>query len=189
MRYFTFRMLTFLSMTFIIASCKKHIVKPQDQLSLLPPTTQTGANTFGCLINGQAFVPKNLSILEGARLQCNYILTGGGHYFTVGCANENSDGSVTDVILYTDSLTVSQGQTLTLSDFNKQGMASGSYAIGSAANIPNYYTNNSHGGQLYISHLDSIKQIISGTFYFKAINSKGDTINVTNGRFDMQYTR
>ena len=34
-------------------SCKKN----GNELSKLPTATQTGANTFGCLINGKAFIP------------------------------------------------------------------------------------------------------------------------------------
>ena len=45
---------------FMGASCKKN--KPQKtELEKLPPVTQTGANTFGCLINGKAFTPKGYS--------------------------------------------------------------------------------------------------------------------------------
>ena len=36
------------------AGCKKDKAS-EDQL---PPATQTGANTFGCLVNGKVFVPK-----------------------------------------------------------------------------------------------------------------------------------
>ena len=40
---------------FAIISCKKSV----DQLSLLPPITNTGANTFGRLVNGIAMLPKS----------------------------------------------------------------------------------------------------------------------------------
>ncbi len=40
---------------FAIISCKKSV----NQLSLLPPITDTGANTFGCLVNNIASLPKN----------------------------------------------------------------------------------------------------------------------------------
>ena len=45
--------LLFIAFTFINCSNNDD---PQDQL---PPITQTGANTFGCLVNGQVFVPKD----------------------------------------------------------------------------------------------------------------------------------
>lgn len=37
-----------------LSQCKKHDPDPVDQL---PPATQTGANTFGCLLNGQLWTP------------------------------------------------------------------------------------------------------------------------------------
>lgn len=45
----------FLTVTVLTASmCKK---KPVDPIDQLPPETQTGANTFGCLVNGEVFKP------------------------------------------------------------------------------------------------------------------------------------
>ena len=43
-----------LFLTFTLINCTKS--DDQDQL---PPATQTGANTFGCLINGKVFIPKD----------------------------------------------------------------------------------------------------------------------------------
>jgi hypothetical protein len=44
----------------IIASCAKQEdpIKP-DPYAKLPPETQTGANTFGCIINNQVFYPRD----------------------------------------------------------------------------------------------------------------------------------
>ena len=98
-----------LSLIILSSSCKKHVIQPVDQLSLLPPATQTGANTFGCLINGEAFVPQNQSFLVGPRLQCNYIYTSGGYYFTVGGINKNGNGVESDIIVFTDSLAIHDG--------------------------------------------------------------------------------
>ena len=38
-----------------LSQCKKNDINPVDQL---PPATQTGANTFGCLVNRQVWLPK-----------------------------------------------------------------------------------------------------------------------------------
>lgn len=181
--------LLILGLTLASSSCKKHTVKPADQLSLLPPATQTGANTFGCLVNGQAFVPKNRSILEGPDLQCNYIYTAGGYHLTVAGGNKNSDGTLTSVIVGTDSLAVTQGTSIPFKTF-ASGNASGSYTLFyRSGGLNQYATNTTSSGQLTITKLDTIKQIVSGTFYFTAINGKGDTVKITDGRFDMHYTR
>ena len=39
--------------------CSKDNSAPEDPLAKLPPETQTGANTFGCIINGQVFYPRD----------------------------------------------------------------------------------------------------------------------------------
>ncbi len=177
---------------FIIASvtaCKKHTVTPVNQLSLLPPATQTGARTFGCLINGQAFVPGNQSILEGPDLQCDYEYVGGGYYFEVKCSNRYSDGSYKLLGVETDSLTISTGQYLKLTGSPTAGFAGGAYDIFSSSGNFYYSTFPTLTGLLTITKLDSIKQIVSGTFYFNVLNNVGDTVKITNGRFDMPYTR
>ena len=40
------------------AGCKKETTL-ENELAKLPPATQTGANTFGCLLNGKAWVAQN----------------------------------------------------------------------------------------------------------------------------------
>jgi hypothetical protein len=163
---------------------------PVSELSKLPAITQTGANTFGCLINGVAFVPQNQSILQGPKLQCNYIFTDGGYYFTILTSNKNTNGLITQIQVVTDSLTISEGQTLTLKQLSP-GHASASYALITSNGDLNSYvtTNNTISGQLIITKLDPTNQIVSGTFFFTGINNVGDVIQITDGRFDMLYTR
>ena len=180
--------LSVVSLIMLSSSCKKHTIPPGNQLSLLPPATQTGANTFGCLVNGQAFVPGG-SVFNGAPFQCNYIYTGGGYYLTVAADNKGGDGTITDIVLGTDSLAVSQGQTL-LFKRSASGNAQASYNLVYAhGGLTSYITKNPASGQLIISRFDPDKQIVSGTFYFNAVNATGNTVNVTDGRFDMPYTR
>ncbi|MCI1190173.1 hypothetical protein MON38_22330 [Hymenobacter sp. DH14] len=45
---------------------------PADPLALLPPETQTGQRTFGCLVNGQAWTPAG-SQLGGPLISCSYM--------------------------------------------------------------------------------------------------------------------
>ena len=52
------KILIFLTILSLVG-CSKDNPKQSDPLSLLPPETQTGANTFGCIINNQVFYPRD----------------------------------------------------------------------------------------------------------------------------------
>ena len=47
------------------SSCNKNEIPPTDNPPQLPPETQTGANTFGCLVNGKVWLPKGGGLLPG----------------------------------------------------------------------------------------------------------------------------
>ena len=65
-------LLLLLLVTFAISCCNKgDDDQPKTELEKLPPATQTGANTAGCLVNGVAFLPKGY--LVTGNLVCNYI--------------------------------------------------------------------------------------------------------------------
>ena len=53
-------------------SCKKELTT-EDLVAQLPPATQTGANTFGCLIDGKPYVPNGYTGWSGT-----YPAMGGG---------------------------------------------------------------------------------------------------------------
>jgi flagellar basal body rod protein FlgG len=50
-----------------------------------------------------------------------------------------------------------------------------------------YKTTSTITGELKITNHNFDKAILSGTFWFDAINSKGEKIQVREGRFDMEY--
>ena len=62
--------------TFTLSCCNKEDDNPQNPIDQLPLATQTGANTFGCLINGEPFVVTNTS-LQTAIYQDGGLLIGG----------------------------------------------------------------------------------------------------------------
>jgi hypothetical protein len=47
----------FIAFVLMASGCKKNNNSNNSPIDQLPPATQIGANTFGCLINGQAFTP------------------------------------------------------------------------------------------------------------------------------------
>ncbi|MCC8425347.1 hypothetical protein [Mucilaginibacter sp. UR6-11] len=171
---------------FLSPSCKKKSVAP---LSKLPAATQTGANTFGCLINGAAFTPHTKSFLNSA-FQANYVYYNGGYNLLVSASNDSNTDYVKGVFLQTTNLAVTEGQTLSLENYNQNGKAFAVYGIFYNLQPPNQYqTTDKVSGQLHITKFDQTRQIISGTFFFDAINGKGETVHITDGRFDMKYTQ
>lgn len=163
--------------------CKKH-KSPEEQL---PPETQTGAGTFGCLVNGNIFKPKG-DPFGGPILSCAYQYINGGYYFQIKARQDNSSQTL-GVGLFTDSLPISQGQRIILFQNNIKSKGYGLYAkyqIGSSGNL--YYTDSTGVGELHIKFLDSVNRIVSGTFWFDAVNPSGEKVQIRSGRFDMKYS-
>ena len=50
-----------------------------------------------------------------------------------------------------------------------------------------YSTTTSITGKLLITRVDLSNSIISGTFWFDAINSEGEVVEIREGRFDWNY--
>ncbi len=171
------------------SSCKKQPdVTPQAEIDKLPPATQTGENTIGALVNGKALIPYSSSYLESSH-HANYIYTNGGYYFLVTVSNSSDPNYLYSLTLSTNMQSIREGQNIKLENNHSPGKACGLYGYLFGTSSIDYETTTTVNGQLYISKLDTIKQIVSGTFFFNAINlTKGDTIRVTDGRFDMRYT-
>jgi len=176
------------SLVLLSAKCKKDNQGPVSELSKLPAATQIGANTFGCLVNGTAFTPKNLGFFQGPDLRCEYSdIYGEGHYFMLSVANKDKNNTLSQIVVETNALAIAQGQTIVL-NIKNNGNADAFYDLIMNDGTENrYVTNNTVSGQLIITRLDQLNGIVSGTFYFNAINSINDTVKVTNGRFDMAY--
>jgi hypothetical protein len=163
--------------------CKKHKI-PQEQL---PPETHTGRGTFGCLINGIVFKPKGTP-LAGPILSCAYQFINGGYYFQVH-ARQDIGSQTLSAGLFTDSLEILQGKLLKLSQRNLSGNAYGQhghYDLNSSPKL--FYTGSINSGELKIDFLDTINRVVSGTFWFDAINSGGEKVQVRSGRFDVKYS-
>jgi len=167
-----------------LTACKKD----KNPLEELPPETQYGANTFGCLVNGSAFIPQNngsLSPVLSSYYQYIYP-TASGYVFNVSATDRRSCcfGSV---FINIDSAVLEEGKKYLLSKFVR-GTASGGFNNGIDDNAL-YKTNNEVVGELLIKKIDKINQVVAGTFWYNAVNSLGDTVKITNGRFDVKYTR
>ncbi len=147
----------------------------------LPPATQNGANTFGCLVNGKLFVPKS-----------------GGKYEGI---TKDYDGGLTIVAIYTtndkwDATTGIGHQTINgvgeytnseLRYFRHSSSTFGSYGN---TNVPIKSKLNVTKFERSEDKVNNLKWlIVSGTFEATLISDKNplDTIRITEGRFDVKF--
>ena len=62
------KILIFLTILSLVG-CSKDDTTPPEPALLLPPETQTGANTFGCLINGKLLIHEMVQALLEVRIE------------------------------------------------------------------------------------------------------------------------
>ena len=158
----------------------------------LPPETQTGQNTFGCMVNGKIFVPKGGGI--SANYSCFYqqAYAGfNGYFFHVSGDDKSNSEVVSSVGISCDSIKLAENQTYSLINVLK-GNSAGDYIVVSSFTTPattQYTTTATLTGEMTIKRFDETRHIVAGTFWFNAVSSKGDTVKITEGRFDMLYSQ
>ncbi|MES2274594.1 MAG: DUF6252 family protein [Bacteroidota bacterium] len=163
------------------ASCKKKTIDPKADL---PTATQTGANTFGAMANGTILLPRHDPLRPGGTDFVAYystVVTPATVNFNI-TANDTA-GDPFRKIQLTSTSTLQEGQSYSL-QVSSTNPVSAAYIVNT---INTYTVTPPLTGQLTITKLDQTNHIISGTFYFDAVNSAGDKISVTDGRFDAKY--
>jgi hypothetical protein len=175
----TFLLLVTLSLL-STTSCNNDDDQPQNPIDLLPPATQTGANTFGALLDGEPFIPRG-----GTNpLDCQYQLINGEYYFQLQGNREDKNFNLISLSLSTIQKEIEQGQTYLLTE-EAEGNVSGRYGF----NGDFFFTSQQYSGELTITHLDMTNQTVSGSFFFDIIDQNGDLRQIREGRFDMQFTQ
>ncbi|WP_372758099.1 DUF6252 family protein [Mariniflexile sp.] len=163
----------------IFNCCDKKDDEPKNPIDQLPPATQIGANTAGCLVNGEAIFPKG----SGLIFQIFYT---NGLNFGLFIANEKANNDrIINLASLNESLQV--GQTYQLKEYAENSKY-GEYVIRDfPISETQYQTTATVTGELKITHHDFNNAIISGTFWFDAIDSEGNIVEVREGRFDGEY--
>ena len=163
-------------------SCKKKTNEDQPQL---PPETQTGAMTFGCKVNGKVFVPRDGNGKPGLYVQ--YVNLGnvpdGGWHLNIPAYNYATKRGVS---IETDSLLLVEGKNYEFKRLKGYPLTWYEESVNGSTVI--YGKLDANSGSLLIKKHDPSQRIISGTFQFVGTNvSTGETITVTDGRFDIIY--
>ena len=169
----------------LAAGCKK-----EDPEAGLPPATQVGANTGGCLVNGERFVATGY----GSGLSRIGAIDGGFAFDSLyyvelaGVVNGNN----VSMLLFLRSR--KQGNFLfnQNTQYYPQGLARYvlNHATYAVSNSPGeiYVTDAQHTGRMTLTYADIQRGISAGTFEFTAASTLDPTkkVTVTKGRFDRQ---
>lgn len=161
-------------------SCSKE-KECDDPIDCLPSLTQTGDNTAGCLVNGKALVPGGQGISTGSVLFAQYHIAGDNSVFGIAITNRTSGGFKRTLIEVRNQKLIEGG----IYELKSEG--SNSFGSYNDLHLGGFVTSNEHRGELIISNIDMEKRIISGTFWFDAVDDVGETVEIRNGRFDVIY--
>ncbi len=179
--------LIFIFCLFFFNSCKKNAI------DALPPVTQNGANTFGCLVNGKPWVstgkPASLFNRGTKAIEGGYILTSllkDSARNNVSLMAERGDGTSIDIYI---NNVYKPGIYPLIFDTGTYPANIVPFNYGVFFDITHLYlTNSSHKGTVIITKADTITNAVAGTFEFNGFNNNTQqTILVTNGRFDFLY--
>lgn len=177
-------LLVLLSSTFLLnAKCKKDRLEPP---TVLPPITQNGANTFGCKVNGEVWVPFakcGFGSNPCGELVADIARTFQNHLpleIHIGAGQQKRDNSSTAFSI----------QTKTNQSIYSIGNKTDSITINFRKNDGSLYYNYNYYNKpekFEITKLDTINKIISGTFELTLYASLTDSLRITEGRYDVKF--
>lgn len=163
-----------LCLPFLFISCEKTPVDPPPPAPIvcdtcLPDITTSGKRTFGCRINGKVWIPKP-------------------GYFTVEYFNRylnvSADKNKTGEILSFGIGNIPPDTGYFEFPSNSLTKSRMWYSPSDTIWGDEYEANPMIRGYVHILRFDLEKGIIAGTFASEAYNSAGDTVHITDGRFD-----
>ncbi|WP_291130009.1 hypothetical protein [Flavobacterium sp. UBA7682] len=191
------KLITLLLLT-IVAGCSNEDSNSNPE-SLLPAITQTGANTFGCLIDGKLFIPRDgTGTWSGNDPGLSYL--GGypeGAYNEIDIRDYKSE-KTTRMLIHLHNLYQIGVADYIINESNGMSNVDGlnhTYlhckVFNKSTNSYQYYRSFENSGTIKITRYDFTNGIVSGTFSCRVKNSSNpeDIIEITNGRFDINgYT-
>jgi len=159
-----------------LSQCKKTDPTPEAQL---PPATQTGANTLGCLVNGQPWTP------QGNNGSSNYTVSydrGLGASFDLRTYRYQQKPTDNFQYIIIETSRLYGPKTYSIKDSLNTRVAL--YDRLTGCDLSSLNPGTYRKGTLTITRLDLQAGIIAGTFAFTLAKPGCDTVRVTQGRFD-----
>jgi hypothetical protein len=157
--------------------CKDQDPTPEQQL---PPATQTGANTFGCLVNGKPYLPAGNNGTSNYAVLYDPGFNGGN----LDIRTYNKAGEKNQRLLLGGE-GINQVRTYPLGYAFATGISFEDITRSPLCSLHSSRDNDTYcKGTLTITRLDLQAGIISGTFEATLARPGCDTVRITQGRFD-----
>ncbi len=168
-------------------SCKKDKTSSTASYQL-PAASQSGANTFGFLLNGEVFIPKGyINPSPNLRVFVDPTFNDGNLDIRV---YRIVDKILVDMSIGSDS--IKNVGTYPIKDFTRASVYLAKHTKDLATEYCQVYNGVAYNrnGSISITRYDLINRIVSGTFEVTMVNDAcgfGTPINITQGRFDLKY--
>ena len=168
------------------AGCSKcnKVIEPDNPTAGLPPATQVGAYTFGCMLNGQPWLPVGRQSLMGAgNPSADYDPTYKG-------GNLGIRATIYDNGYSKDDLGFNLTNVNKVGEYNPNNSDVGFRYNDGETPITEYFSEEDIASncKLIITKLDLTNKIVAGTFSFTLQKKDtGKKVTVTDGRFDMKF--
>ncbi len=157
-----------------------------DDLSIedLPPATQTGEHTFGCIVNGDVFVAQ--SSADGTNRGASYQYSPFDSTYGLTIHGSMSRDPILQIVLFTEGIEIEEKQYNFFGDGRDPHEEKYLYGEYQMIQVGNSSTFLSVTGSLNITRFDPENRVCSGTFWFDAKDEEtGELVEVRDGRFDV----
>ncbi|MDO5617053.1 MAG: DUF6252 family protein [Cruoricaptor ignavus] len=170
----------------ILISCREDDSDKRVNSNVLPEATQNGANTGGALVDGKVWVSSTKYVKRlGGTGTYAYTSLYNTHYIQIDLRSISSKNSRIVIQLKVDDFELNKEYFL-LSDYVSEHNR-GVFIDGNGKAYMPEFLNTDYSGKIKITRLDIPKNIISGTFEFKAADENGNVVSITDGRFDKKF--
>ncbi len=185
------KMVSFLFLLLLLTQCEW--LKPKEFVPKLPEATQIGANTFGCLVNGQLWLPEGAPMFGGTSVNTDYDPSLSKGFLTITARRFRSPTDRETIGVTIDSARSGieytylpwDGKRLLLLRFSYENLKT-KCGIASVDKDTGYDSTLFCSGRVKLTRVDPEVRIVSGIFEYTLYKPGCDTIKVTNGRFDIK---
>ena len=166
----------------LLTSCSQMASTHDGEIDKLPKETHFGAKAMGFLLNGKAWYT---TIEEGNETVCSAMYQKGQILLQ---ARKNKGMPIFQSIAIIGTIPVHDlHKTCILNCWDDKCGNGAEFNNNLESSCGEYHSDANQTGKLNIAYFDTVNHIISGTFSFKLWKAGCDTLNITDGRFDMKY--